>query len=105
MSAPSVQDQADAGSGAAQAVVDELERAADYVASVAQRMRDAVLHGVPDDSSETGMRNLADDQAGALIGVLRTLQTLLANTDVAVAKIVGEPPLAKLDHADWPVHL
>lgn len=103
--AASVYDQADAGSGAALAVVEELERAADYVASTALRMRDAVLHGVPDDSSETGLRNLDEEQAGALIGVLRTMQTLLANTDVAVAKIVGEQPLAAMDHADWPVHL
>lgn len=108
---PSISDQAQQGSKAAQAVVDEVELATNYVANVVDRMRTAVLYGVdvelegPDDPEGTGLRNLTEEDAGALIGVLRTLQTLLVNADTAVSKIVGRPPVGSIPSGEWPVSL
>lgn len=108
---PSISDQAQTGSAAAQAVVDEVELATNYVANVVDRMRTAVLYGVdvelagPDDPEGTGLRNLTEADAGALIGVLRTLQTLLVTTATAVSKIVDKPPVGSTPSGEWPVSL
>lgn len=108
---PSVHDQARAGSGAAQQLVEDVELLTDYVANVVDRMRTAVIYGVdvelagPDDTEQTGLRNLTEEDAGALVGVLRTLQQLLANADTAVAVILGKPPVSAIPRDEWPVSL
>lgn len=107
---PSLVDQQEAGSRAAEDTVAEVERLTDYAANVVSRMRCAVLYGVeplvPDDpDAPNGVRNLTEEDAGAIIGVLRTLQVTLANVDVAVARIVGEQPLAAQPRESWPVSL
>lgn len=107
---PSLWDQQEAGSRAAEDVAAEVERLADYAANVVARMRNAVLYGVeplvPDDpDAPNGLRNLTEEDAGAIIGVLRTLQVTLANVDMAVGRIVGEPPLAASPRETWPVSL
>lgn len=108
---PSVSDQAHAGSKAAQAVLEEVEGLTDYVANVVDRMRTAVLYGVdvdlggPEDTEETGLRNLTEADAGAIVGVMRTLQVTLANVDTAVARIVGKPTIGATPRDQWPVSL
>lgn len=109
---PSLYDQAMVqGARAAQDVDAEVERLADYVANVVARMAGAVRYGVdvelggPDDTEGTGLRNLTEEDAGAIVGVLRTMQVMLANVDVAVARIVGEQPLAAQPRESWPVSL
>lgn len=108
---PSISDQARGGSAAAQQVVEDVELLTDYVANVVDRMRTAVLYGVdvelegPDDPDGTGLRNLTEEDAGALVGVLRTLQQLLANADGAVAVIVGKPPVSAIPREEWAVSL
>lgn len=106
---PSISDQASNGSAAAITLRDDVELTTDYIANVVDRMRTAVIYGVDvegdDDTAETGLRNLTEEDAGALVGVLRTLQQLLTNTDDAVAVIVGKPPLRTIPRAEWQVSL
>lgn len=108
---PSITEQAQAGSKAAQAVVDEVELGVNYMANVVERMRTVVLHGVeveldgPDDPEGTGLRNLTEEDAGAIIGVLRTLNVTLANVDMAVARIIGQRAIGATPSGEWPVHL
>lgn len=99
----SVADQARAGSGAAQAVQAECDLVVDYAANVLDRMRTAVVYGVDDATSPTGLRNLPEDKAGALLGVLRTMQSLLVPVDDQVAAIVGKPPVHTTRPDDWEV--
>lgn len=103
MAEPSVYDQAQDGSGAAKALLEEVETAADYTVNVVERMVRAVLYGVDDASSDTGLRNLPEDQAGAIVGALRTLTTLLVNVDTAVAKITDQPTVGSMPREQWPV--
>lgn len=108
---PSISDQALDGSGAAQAVVDEVEGLTDYVANVVDRMRTAVLYGVdvepdgPEDPLGVGLRNLTEEDAAAIIGVMRTLQVTLANVDMAVSRIVGKPTIGSTPRTEWTVSL
>lgn len=108
---PSISDQAREGSLSAQTLEQDVELLTNYVANVVDRLRTAVLYGVdvevegPDDTEGTGLRNLTEDDAGALVGVLRTLQQLLANADSAVGVIVGKPPVASIPSSEWPVSL
>lgn len=108
---PSISDQAARGSGAALQLMDDVTLWGDYVASVVYRMQLAVLYGVdvavggPDDTQETGCRNLTEDDAGALVGALRTLQQLVAGVDDAVAVVLGQPKLAEVPRGEWPVSL
>lgn len=100
---PSIADQASAGSGAAKQMLDDVTLWGDYVASVVYRMQLAVLYGV--DVEEGGLRNLVGEDAGALVGALRTLQQLVAGVDDAVAVILGKPKLAEVPQGEWPVSL
>lgn len=108
---PSISDQAGAGSGAAKQLLDDVTLWGDYVANVVHRMQLAVLYGVdvelagPDDTEATGCRNLTQEDAGAIVGALRTLQQLVAGVDDAVAVILGKPKLAEVPQGEWPVSL
>lgn len=108
---PSITDQAATGSGAATQLVQDVTLWGDHIANVVHRMQLAVLYGVdveiggPEDTEETGTRNLTEEDAGALVGALRTLQQLVAGLDEAAAVILGQPELAKMPHSEWPVSL
>lgn len=108
---PCISDQAGAGSGAAKQLLDDVTLWGDYVANVVHRMQVAVLYGVEveidgaDDTEGTGMRNLTEGDAGALVGALRTLQQLVAGVDDAVAVVLGQPKVSAIPAEDWPVHL